>query len=443
VKFEDFIYKGESFVKSMLFDCHSCGQCVLSKNGLICPMSCPKGLRNGPCGGTINGMCEVHKDKKCVHCRIHKRVSKGSTDLPVLQRSPDHNLHRTSSYLNLVKGIDRDARVPLPYMPYEGEKKSLPVRTSSELERKLKSGLKVLTCEIRSPRTATAKKYLLEAEEVRGHFDAFNVTAFLNGKPSIPSTDTAETLNKLGMETIVQSTCRDHTRTSFISDLLKCQRAGLNNMLCLTGDHYIGSPGIKQSFDMDSAAMIYEANHLARENEILFTGDRVKESPDLFLGGAVNPFTRPVNIPIRRLKQKCAAGADFIQSQLIFDLPMFKEFWNLYLEENLHRELFFIPGIPVVISRKASEMIRDIPGVLLPDHAARRFADCSDIRKEGLDFACELIDELIQLEGVSGFHMMLFGTDHSVLPELSKYVRDLTLSQSGLLPGKTIKGDKR
>lgn len=420
--FEKTVARMEAFFKGMMFDCKTCGQCVLSKTGLICPMSCPKGLRNGPCGGTLNGECEVYPDKECVWVRIHNKTSGNKTELPPLLRSPDSNLWDTSSYLNLLKGKDKESRKPLEYLNLNKNKKSLPIQTLSILEHRLKEGHFVWTTEIRSPREANFLKFRKEAELIKGKFDAVNVTAYLNGRPSIPSPRASYELKRVGLEPIAQATCRDHTKTSFISELIHNDMNGVNNILCLTGDSYVGTPKIKQVFDMDSSLMLYEAKHLREKKVVHFTGDKMKNPPKPFLGAAINPYTQPSNIPIIRLKQKSASGADFIQTQLLFESKKFAEIMARFCEEGLDKELFLIAGIPVVISEKALKMVPQIPGVWFPEEVSELFNNSGDLRKTGIEFAVKLIHEIKQIPGVSGVHLMLFGADHSALVDVKDQV---------------------
>lgn len=424
MKIDKLIYKGEAFVKSVLFDCHSCGQCVLSKNGLICPMSCPKGLRNGPCGGTLGDVCEVDEQRKCVHCRIHKRVGRESLDRPFFLRPPNRTLERSSSYLNFFKGDDKESRIEPDHLhKWEiglGDQK----RTESPLEESLRSQSKTLTCEIRSPRNPGDKRFLKEAEILQDYYDAFNVTAFLNGKPSMPSTDTAIALKQAGFEPIVQAASRDFTRTSFVSELLRCSDAGINNILCLTGDYYHGAPGIKQVFDYDSSTMLYEAAYLGEKGKILFTGDEVPGFSARFLGAAINPYTRPMNVPIRRLKQKAYGGADFIQSQLIFETEPIKEFMELFVSEGLKDKLYFLAGVPLVTSKAVLKLIPAIPGVHISPDTLKRLESADDLKGEGVKLTMEIIDQLWDMDGISGFHMMLFGSGTKELKIISDYIRD-------------------
>lgn len=110
-----------------------------------------------------------------------------------------------------------------------------------------------------------------EAEVIRDHFDAVNVTAYLNGKPSVPSPRVAAELQRMGIEAIAQATCRDHTKTSFVSELINNHTSGVQNILCLTGDSYAGKPKIKQVFDMDSSLMLYEARYLREKSTVHFS----------------------------------------------------------------------------------------------------------------------------------------------------------------------------
>jgi methylenetetrahydrofolate reductase (NADPH) len=406
------IAASEAFVKGMMFDCRTCGQCVLTNTAMVCPMSCPKGLRNGPCGGTIDEKCEVYPDKQCVWIRIYKRSNQRKVGIPILISSPDSNLHHTSSYVNYFNGVDKPTRIPLDYLEF---KRSKECETLSTLERKLKEGQFVVTCEVRAPREGDFTHMMREARLVGKSFDAINVTAYLNGKPSLPSALAASRLAEEGFEAISQATCRDHTKTSFVSELLQNKMNGVHNILCLTGDSYVGTPKIKQVFDMDSSLMLYEARHIREKSEINFTRHTLKDPPRLFLGAAINPFTTPSFVPVQRLKQKAAAGADFIQTQIILDLPAFRSFMSRVTEEKLDQKLYILAGIPVIVTKNAYRMLPYIPGVKIPSGFKQRFDNTEDIRKEGIAYARELLLEMMQMEGVSGVHLMLLGSDHSVL----------------------------
>jgi methylenetetrahydrofolate reductase (NADPH) len=181
---------------------------------------------------------------------------------------------------------------------------------------------------------------------------------------------------------------------------------------------------------MDGAIMLYEARHLREKGTIYFTGERVANAPRMFLGAAINPFTEPSNVPIRRLKQKADAGADFIQTQLIFDMQAFDQrFMSLVRQEGLHEELFILAGVPVVTSKKALEIMPRIPGAWVPEEALRRLAAASDCQAEGVQLARELVEQARQIPGIAGVHLMLFGPDHSVLPDVIESLESTSVQQ--------------
>ncbi len=372
----------------------------------------------------MDGHCEVYPDRLCVWARIHQRVDKNGTSTPPLLRSADPKLFFTSSYANYFTGKDLLARTPLEYLDLGTNRKQQAPQTASQLERKLRAGTFVFTSEIRSPRGAEPDKVRKQAELLRDHFDALNATAYLNGKPSMPSAIASAQIVKCGVEPICQSVCRDLTKTAFISELITNQINGVHNSLCITGDFYQGEPGVKQVYDMDSSLMIYEARYLREKGVIFFTGDKMKDPPKPFIGGAINPFTTPWNVPIRRLKQKVAAGADFIQTQVILDLATFKEFMRIVHEEGIDNDLFVLAGLPVIISKKAFEMMPGVPGIRVPKHVTERFAQTQDIVQEGIAFAREMIEEVRAIPGISGTHLMLFGIDYKVLPSVVEELRE-------------------
>ena len=372
----------------------------------------------------MNEHCEVFPDRKCVWVRIHNRQDKGGTSLPPLLRSADPKLFFTSSWLNFVRGLDGQARTPIKYLDLGSNRKALPPQTASPLEARLKSGTFVFTSEIRSPRSGSAAFVEKRVEVLRGHFDAVNATAFLNGHPSMPSSVASAIIAANGLDPICQMVCRDYTKTGFISELIVNAMNGVHNVLCLTGDYYQGDPAPKQVFDMDAALMIYEARCLRETGTIAFSGDVVKDPPKPFIGGAINPYTTPHNIPVRRIKQKCATGVDFIQTQCVLDLPIFRDFMRMYCEEGLDKELFLLAGLPVIISQKAFEMLPGVPGVYIPDSVTQRFAGKEDIVEEGIQYAREMIEEVRAIQGVDGVHLMLFGLDHTVLPRVVEGLRE-------------------
>jgi len=307
-------------------------------------------------------------------------------------------------------------------MEFGADRTQQELQTESSLEARLKAGEFVRTCEIRSPRDSNLDGVRHKAQILGPHFDAMNATAFLNGKPSLPSPRVAAELVKLGIEPVCQSTCRDHTKTSFVSEVIHNHSNGVHNMLCLTGDSYATLPKIEQVWDMDSALMIFEARYLRETGKVHFTDEEVKTRPRPFIGGVINPFTRPENIPIRRLKQKAAAGADYIITQMVFDIEAFRSFMGRVCDEGLDDDLFIIAGVPVVTAKSAPHFIPSIPGVHFRQETLDRLAQADDLAQEGLKLASELIAEIRNINGVSGIHLMLLGPDSAVLPPLVEHL---------------------
>jgi methylenetetrahydrofolate reductase (NADPH) len=229
---------------------------------------------------------------------------------------------------------------------------------------------------------------------------------------------------RAGGEPISQSVCRDVTKTAFISELITNKINGVHNTLCITGDYYQGEPCEKQVYAMDSSLMLYEARYLREKGTIYFSGGTMKDQPKPFLAGAINPFTTPMNVPIRRLKQKVAAGADFIQTQLILDLNRFRDFMKMFCDEGLDKEVFLLAGLPMIASQKAFEMMPGVPGVHVPEDVTKRFEGVIDFVAEGTMFAREMIQQVREIPGVSGVHLMLFGVKHEVLPPCVDGLRD-------------------
>jgi methylenetetrahydrofolate reductase (NADPH) len=407
----------ELAVKKTLFDCRACGQCVLQRTSFVCPMTCPKGLRNGPCGGTLAERCEVHPDHPCVWVRIDRGRHGDVLTTPPLLDAPDPALFGTASWLNAVSGADRAARTPLAWLDLGRDRIAAPVRTASHLERRLKNGAFVWTAEVRAPRIASTEKPVAHGRSlIKAGFDAINATSFVRGRPALPSGTVAAALQGGGVEAIAQVTGRDFTRTGLIGEMLALQRSGVHNLLCLTGDAWHGGVAPRAVFEMDSSLMLYEARWLAERREVRFSADAMPQPPRPFLGCVINPGSDPIETPVRRLLQKSAAGADFIQTQAITDIGRLKAFVSRCRDAGITRELFFIIGIPVVTSRSALNAMPKIPGMQVDPDFRSRLEGASDIAAEGVAAARDLARSCAEILGVRGIHLMMFGGgDHSVI----------------------------
>ena len=198
------IYEAEKWIKEALFDCQTCGQCILTHTKLICPMNCPKGLRNGPCGGTLDGKCEVLPELDCVWTNIEqkKRKKKFQIHLP-----PDPSLLNTASYINLFTGKDRQTRLPQDFV----DTSDLPA--TSDLAKKMMRDEFVVTLEIASPLKPEGLHRVEKImARVADHVDAVNTTTNAGGIPSVHSTETAKIVIAHGVEAVIQFCGRDHQK---------------------------------------------------------------------------------------------------------------------------------------------------------------------------------------------------------------------------------------
>jgi len=413
--FARFAAQVEGLIKGLLFDCRRCGQCVLRSTRLTCPQRCPKGLRNGPCGGTLDGRCEYDQRRPCIWVRIDTRRHGERLTAPPILPAIDPGLRESASMINLLNGRDREARVPLP--PFN-RPDDAPHATASRLAAALRAGRFVLCTEIRAPRRPSMAAVRRLAPVLAPHFDAINATAYLAGHPALPSGRVAAELASLGIEAVAQATCRDHTRTSFLGELLDLHWSGVHNLLCLTGDGQHGGPATQPVFAMDASLMLHEARSLREHRRLPGSGRELSDVPRPFLGAAINPLSDPIAVPIRRLLQKADAGAEFVQSQVVADVDRFAAFMAGVRSTGVHRRLAILAGIPVIVSERALSALDGVPGLRLPPELLRRLHAAADIRREGVRLATELGRAIGAIDGVRGLHLMLFGSDHHALLEV-------------------------
>lgn len=415
----------ESLLKGVVFGCRSCGQCVLRANAMTCPMQCPKGLRNGPCGGTLGERCEVDASRPCIHVQINKRRHGGRVEAAPIMPAIDHALCNHASLLNAITGADRGSRDPLPALTSAGWADGAP-RTASRLELALRAGRFAVTTEVRAPRGADLTRMRKEAALLRGHFDAVNATAYLSGNPSLPSSVVARELQALGIEAVAQVTARDCTRTTFVGELFSLANAKVDNLLCLTGDWRVGRPMVKPVYDLDSSLMLYEARHLRDRSRIHHTGEEVALAPRPFLGCAINPLSDPIDVPVRRLRQKADCGAEFAQTQVLTETVRLARFMDLARAQDLPRRVAILAGIPVVTSAKALAHLNKIAGVTVDPGFAARLSAAADLRTVGVQAAIDLCAQARAIPGVAGVHLMLFGADHTALIDVRHAILNST-----------------
>lgn len=212
------------------------------------------------------------------------------------------------------------------------------------------------------------------------------------------------------------------------SDILGAAALGLKNLLCLSGDHQIfgNQPQAKNVFDIDSIQLVAMVKKMRDEKQFI-SGDPIKEhEPKFFIGAAANPFADPFELRVPRLAKKITAGADFIQTQCIFDMERFQKWMKLVVEQGLHKKTYILAGLTPVRSHKALRYMKDnVAGITVPDELINRVEAADDPKEEGIKICLEMIETLKNTEGIAGIHLMPIGWE-SITPTI--------LERAGLLP---------
>ncbi|MEO0996331.1 MAG: methylenetetrahydrofolate reductase C-terminal domain-containing protein [Pseudomonadota bacterium] len=396
----------DKLVKGPLFGCRQCGQCLLSQTAYVCPMTCPKGLRNGPCGGTLDGACEVLPEQPCVWLNIRER---GGPD-DGLHRPFDPRLVGTSSLGNFVTGRDRPTRVRHGYR----SRPATPDAERSVLARRFDRDEPVVTYEIASPRTRSGLQRVAGiVESVRHCVDGINTTTNAGGVPSLHSLETARVVAAGGAAPIVQFCGRDQNAAEFRKQVDEALRDGFANILALTGDWNPQTERTRSPaywFPMDSLQMV---DILAGTTEFL-------KRP--FVGVASTPYTTPMAASIERLRAKIAAGADFTQTQVVTEPEIFAQWLAAVRATAEGRAVRILPSVPLIGKPKPLEVLRRLPGVRIAPEFGRALEIGSDLPRAGLAAARQLIGTLLELD-IDGLHLMNFGVPVEAAVDLVQAIR--------------------
>lgn len=326
-------------------------------------------------------------------------------------------------------------------------------RAGSNLERVLRAGHFAVTGELGPPQSADGAVIREKAGLLRGSCDAANITDNQTAIVRMSSIGAGTIVVQENVEPIIQMTCRDRNRLAIQSDLLGAYALGMRNLLCLSGDHqrFGNHPTAKNVFDMDSIQLIQMVAQM-RDAHVFQCGDEFKgQEPRFFVGAAAAPFADPIDFRPYRLAKKVQAGADFIQTQLIYDIDAFKVYMEKVRALGLHEQTYILAGVgPLKSPGMARYMKNNVPGLLVPDELIDRmneagapWADKSkdELTKEdkrarseawkqaGIEICIELIQQLREIEGVAGVHIMAIEWEEAVKP---------IADGAGLLPRPTI-----
>jgi len=295
------------------------------------------------------------------------------------------------------------------------------VKTPSRLERVLADGYFAVTTECGPPRGSDMEEITKKAEYVKDHVDAINVTDNQTSVTRLCSLACCIHLKQMGLEPILQMVTRDRNRIAIQSDILGASAFDIRNILCLSGDHQsFGDSSQGQNVhDLDSMQLIQTVRHM-RDEGLFLGGDAIKRPPEMFVGAAANPFADPFEIRVPRLAKKVAAGAEFIQTQCIYNLDKFEEWMKGVRDRGLHEQVAILAGLtPFKSAGMARFMKNKVPGMDVPDHVVKRLADQPKEKQaeEGLKICIESMQRLKEVEGVRGFHIMAIEWEQKV-PEL-------------------------
>jgi len=300
-------------------------------------------------------------------------------------------------------------------------------KTESSLEKVLQAGEFAVTAEVGPPQGADAQAVRRKAKILKGHADAFNATDGQTAVARMASWATCLLEKEEGLEPIVQMTCRDRNRIALQMDVLGVAALGIKNILCLTGDPVsLGNhPGAKPVFGIDSIQFVRIVKDM-RDEAKFQCGDRIDVEPRLFIGAAANPFAEPFDYRPYRLAKKIEAGADFIQTQMVFNVSKFKEYMKRVGDLGLLDDIYILAGVgPIKSVGAARYMANKVPGMDVPDEYIQRMRDATDSREEGIDICVEIIEQVQEIPGVSGVHIMAIEWEEAV-PIITR--------RAGLLP---------
>jgi methylenetetrahydrofolate reductase (NADH) len=287
------------------------------------------------------------------------------------------------------------------------------------LRERLASGSFAVTAEIGPPRGAATDSITKVAAALRGLVDAVNITDNQGANVRLASWAGSLAAAAAGLEPIMQMTCRDRNRIALQSDLLGACALGIRNVLVMTGDHpgFGDHPGARPVFDLDSVQLLL-ALRTMRDDGVLLSGRRLDPPPDCFLGAVENPFAPPAAFRAERLGKKVAAGAQFAQTQFVFDVPEFGRWMAQVRDLGLDRRCYVLAGIGAIRSRRALDFIRDkVPGAHIPDDVYRglRAVPADRFEAEGARLAAAIVREVREIPGVAGVHL-LAGGNEQVIP---------------------------
>ena len=316
---------------------------------------------------------------------------------------------------------------PVPWAPLH----PLPGHVSrGRLERVLRRGEFAVTAEINPPDSADPDEIEQRIKPFEGWVDAINATDGSGAHCHMSSIAVSALLIRMGYSPVTQIACRDHNRIAIQGNVLGAAALGVANILCLTGDGVQAGdhPEAKPVFDLDSLSLLQTIRMMRDEGRFL-SGRTITGPPQVFIGAVENPFAPPRDFRPLRLAKKIAAGAQFIQTQYCYDVPVLAQFMARARDLGLHQQCFILAGVGPLASARAARWIRgNVPGVHIPDAVIARIEGARSQRAEGKRVCIDIIQELREIAGIAGIHLMAYKQEESIAE---------IVHESGVLRGRT------
>lgn len=316
------------------------------------------------------------------------------------------------------------APTPAAKAPAEGPIFTGLTGTGSNLSRVLHAGHFAVAAEVSPPVGPNPEAVQRHIDLLRGYADAFNVTDNQSAMVHMSSLSVSIMLKQAGLDPVVQFTCRDRNRLGIQADLLGACGFGIVNVLALSGDHGIWGdhPQAKNVYDLDSMNLI-RMIRMMRDNQVFENGKKIpKRAPDFFIGAVENPFAPPYDFRPLRVAKKIVAGAQFLQTQLIYNVDRFRSFMKRIVDLGLHEKIYILAGVGPIRSLKAAEyMANEVAGMDVPADILKRLEGLSkeDQAKVGTDICVEIAQQIREIEGVRGLHIMAISWPEAI-PEIVK-----------------------
>jgi methylenetetrahydrofolate reductase (NADPH) len=301
------------------------------------------------------------------------------------------------------------------------------MKAGTNLEKILESGGFAVTAEAGPPKGTSAAVIQKKGEMLRNCCDAVNITDNQTAIVRMSSLAGCVLLKQVGVEPVMQMVVRDRNRLALQSDVLGAVAMGIGNFLCLSGDHqkFGNHPSAKGVFDIDSIQLIQMLKKMRDEKKFLNNEEISGEVP-IYIGAAANPFADPFEFRVKRLAKKVKAGLDFVQTQAVYDVPKFAKFMQMVCDLGLDKQVHILAGVIPIRSVGMARYMRDyVSGVSLPDEIITRLEKAEKAKEEGVKIILEIIEQLKEIPGVQGIHIMAVGWE-DIVPQM--------VEKAGLMP---------